>query len=36
MSTIITTIEQLNLKGSYTYADYLLSKFKEIINILIC
>jgi len=34
MSTIITNIKQLNLKGSYTYADYLLWHFKERVELI--
>lgn len=34
MSTVITNIKQLDLKGSYTYADYLLWKFKERVELI--
>lgn len=34
MSTIITNIKQLDLKGSYTYADYLLWQFKERVELI--
>ncbi len=34
MSTIITNIKQLDLKGSYTYADYLLWNFKERVELI--
>lgn len=34
MSTIITDIKQLDLKGSYTYADYLLWEFKERVELI--
>lgn len=34
MSTIITNIKQLDLKGSYTYADYLLWQFKDRVEII--
>jgi Uma2 family endonuclease len=34
MSTIITNIKQLDLKGSYTYADYLLWNFKEKVELI--
>ncbi len=34
MSTIITNIKQLDLKGSYTYADYLLWHFKDRVEII--
>jgi Uma2 family endonuclease len=34
MSNIITNIKQLNLKGSYTYADYLLWQFKERVELI--
>lgn len=33
MSTIITNINQLDLKGSYTYADYLLWQFKDRVEL---
>lgn len=34
MGTIITNIKQLDLKGSYTYADYLLWQFKERVELI--
>ena len=34
MGTIITNIKQLDLKGSYTYADYLLWHFKERVELI--
>ena len=34
MGTIITNINQLDLKGSYTYADYLLWHFKERVELI--
>ena len=34
METIITNIKQLDLKGSYTYADYLLWHFKERVELI--
>lgn len=34
MGTIITNINQLDLKGSYTYADYLLWQFKERVELI--
>ena len=34
MNTVITNIEQLDLKGSYTYADYLLWQFKERVELI--
>ena len=34
MSNIITNIKQLDLKGSYTYADYLLWHFKERVELI--
>ena len=34
MSTVITNINQLDPKGSYTYADYLLWKFSERVEII--
>jgi Uma2 family endonuclease len=34
MSTIITNIKQLDLNGSYTYADYLLWQFKDRVEII--
>lgn len=34
MSTIITNINQLDLKGSYTYADYLLWQFKDRVELI--
>ncbi len=34
MGTIITNIKQLDLKGSYTYADYLLWNFKERVELI--
>jgi Uma2 family endonuclease len=34
MSTIITNIKQLDLKGTYTYADYLLWNFKERVELI--
>lgn len=34
METIITNIKQLDLKGSYTYADYLLWQFKERVELI--
>ena len=34
MSTIITNIKQLDLKGNYTYADYLLWEFKERVELI--
>ncbi|WP_395053037.1 Uma2 family endonuclease [Flavobacterium sp.] len=34
MSTVITNIKQLDLKGSYTYADYLLWRFKERVELI--
>lgn len=34
MSTIITDMKQLDLKGSYTYADYLLWEFKERVELI--
>lgn len=34
MGTIITNIKQLDLKGSYTYADYLLWQFKDRVEII--
>ena len=34
MSTIITNIKQLDLNGSYTYADYLLWQFKERVELI--
>ena len=34
MSTIITNIKQLDLKGSYTYADYLLWQFKDRVELI--
>ena len=34
MSTVITNIKQLDLNGSYTYADYLLWKFKERVELI--
>lgn len=34
MSVIITNIDQLDLKGSYTYADYLLWQFKERVELI--
>ena len=34
MSTIITNIKQLDLKGSYTYADYLRWEFNERVELI--
>jgi Uma2 family endonuclease len=34
MGTIITNIKQLDLSGSYTYADYLLWQFKDRVEII--
>jgi Uma2 family endonuclease len=34
MSNIITNINQLNLKGTYSYADYLLWQFSERVEII--
>jgi Uma2 family endonuclease len=34
MSTIITNIKQLDLKASYTYADYLLWNFKDRVELI--
>jgi Uma2 family endonuclease len=34
MSKIITDIDQLDLKGSYTYADYLLWQFQERVELI--
>lgn len=34
MSKIITNIKQLNLNGTYTYADYLLWQFKERVELI--
>jgi Uma2 family endonuclease len=34
MATIITNIKQLDLKGSYTYADYLMWQFKERVELI--
>ncbi len=34
MSSIITNIKQLDLKGSYTYADYLLWQFTERVELI--
>jgi len=34
MSTIITNLKQLDLKGSYTYADYLLWQFKDRVELI--
>jgi len=34
MSKIITNIDQLDLNGSYTYADYLLWKFSERVELI--
>ncbi len=34
MSTLITNIKQLDMKGSYTYADYLLWNFKERVELI--
>lgn len=34
MSTIITNFKQLDMKGSYTYADYLLWNFKERVELI--
>lgn len=34
MSVIITNIDQLDLNGSYTYADYLLWQFKERVELI--
>lgn len=34
MSTIITNFKQLDLKGTYTYADYLLWQFKDRVEII--
>ena len=34
MGTVITNIKQLDLKGSYTYADYLLWQFKERVELI--
>ena len=34
MNTLITNIDQLDLKGSYTYADYLLWQFKERVELI--
>jgi len=34
MSKIITNIDQLDLKGSYTYADYLLWQFQERVELI--
>lgn len=34
MSEIITNIKQLDLKGTYTYADYLLWHFKERVELI--
>ena len=34
MSNIITDINQLDLNGNYTYADYLLWKFKERVELI--
>ena len=34
MASVITNIKQLDLKGSYTYADYLLWQFKERVELI--
>ena len=34
MESVITNIKQLDLKGSYTYADYLLWQFKERVELI--
>ena len=34
MENVITNIKQLDLKGSYTYADYLLWQFKERVELI--
>lgn len=34
MESVITDIKQLDLKGSYTYADYLLWQFKERVELI--
>ena len=34
MATIITNIKQLDLKASYTYADYLMWQFKERVELI--
>lgn len=34
MNTVITDIKQLDLKGSYTYADYLLWQFSERVELI--
>jgi Uma2 family endonuclease len=34
MSAVITNIKQLDLKGSYTYADYLLWQFSERVELI--
>lgn len=34
MNTVITNINQLDLNGSYTYADYLLWQFKERVELI--
>ena len=34
MTKIITDIDQLDLEGSYTYADYLLWQFRERVELI--
>jgi hypothetical protein len=34
MTKIITNIDQLDLTGSYTYADYLLWQFQERVELI--
>ncbi|MBC7642656.1 MAG: Uma2 family endonuclease, partial [Flavobacterium sp.] len=34
MSTVITNIKQLDLKGTYSYADYLLWQFSERVELI--